>query len=65
MVLGFVPILSVLFKTKIPREFFDCTAFYSSEAVIFGGLPGTLCFVSIQPCSLESLICAYSLAMVR
>ena len=25
----------------------------SAAAVIFGGLPGTLCYVAIQPCSLE------------
>ena len=43
---------------------FNSTALYSSAAVIFGGLPGTLCYVAIQPCSLDSLICACTLITV-
>ena len=40
------------------ESLFNSTALYSSAAVIFGGLPGTLCYVAIQPCSLDSLIFA-------
>ena len=38
------------------ESLFNSTALYSSAAVIFGGLPGTLCYVAIQPCSLDSQI---------
>ena len=38
------------------ESLFNSTALYRSAAVIFGGLPGTLCYVAIQPCSLDSLI---------
>ena len=31
---------------------------------MFGGLPGTLCYVAIQPCSLDSLIFACTLITV-
>ena len=36
-------------------------AFRLSAAIIFGGLPETLCYVAIQPCSLDSLIFACTL----
>ena len=45
------------------RVFSIVQCFYSSAAVIFGGLRilGTLCYVAIQPCSLGSLIWACTL----
>ena len=46
------------------ESLFNSTALYSSAAVIFGGLPGTLCYAAIQPCSLDSLICACTLITV-
>ena len=46
------------------ESLFNSTALYSSAAVIFGGLPGTLCYVAIQSCSLDSLICACTLITV-
>ena len=41
------------------ENLFNSTALYSSAAV-----PGTLCYVAIQPCSLDSLICACTLITV-
>ena len=46
------------------ESLFNSTALYSQAAVIFGGLPETLCYVAIQPCSLDSLICACTLITV-
>ena len=46
------------------RVFFDSTALYSSVEVIFGRLPGTLCYVAIQPWLLDSLICTCTLITV-
>ena len=46
------------------ESLFNSTALYSSAAVIFGGLPGTLCYVAIQPYSLDSLICPCTLITV-
>ena len=50
----------------VKRGFSIVQRFYSSAAVIFGGLriPGTLCYVAIQPCSLHSLIWACTLIIV-
>ena len=41
---------------------FNSTALDSSAAAIFGGLRETLCYVAIQPCSLDSQIfaCTYA-----
>ena len=41
-----------------------CLSILQRLAVIFGGLPGTLCYVAIQPCSLDSRICACTLITV-
>ena len=46
------------------ESLFNSTTLYSSAAVIFGGLPGTLCYVAIQPCSLDYLIFACTLITV-
>ena len=46
------------------ERLFNSTALYSSAAVIFGGLPGTTCYVAMQPCTLDSLICARTLITV-
>ena len=46
------------------ESLFNSTALYSSAEVIFGGLPGILCYVAIQPCLLDSLICACTLITV-
>ena len=43
------------------RVFSILQRFTAQQQVIFGGLPGTLCYVAIQPCSLDSLICACTL----
>ena len=37
----------------VRESLFNSTALYSSAAAIFGGLPGALCYVAIQPCSLD------------
>ena len=57
-------VLLVQPSSAAAESLFDCTALYSSAAIIFGGLPGTFCYVTIQPCSLDSLICACILITV-
>ena len=37
----------------------------SSAVVVFGGLPGTLCYVEMQPCSLDLLTCACTIITVQ
>ena len=54
-------VLLVQPSSAAAERIFNSTVLYSLAAVIFGGLPGTLCYVAIQPCSLDSLICACTL----
>ena len=64
---------------RMSFEFLDCMAlaaftaervfsilqrFTAQQQIIFGGLPGTLCYVAKQPCSLDSLIFACTLSTV-
>ena len=57
-------VLLVQPSSAAAERVFNSTALYSLAAVIFGGLPGTLCYVAIQPCSLDSLIFACTLITV-
>ena len=54
-------VLSVQPSSAAAESLFNSTTHYNSAAVIFGGLPGTLCYVAIPPCSLDPLICACTL----
>ena len=54
----------ILLVQPLEQSPFDCTVLYSSAAVVSGGQPGTLCYVEIQPCSLDYLICDCTLITV-
>lgn len=42
-------VLLVQPSSAVAEGLYDCTALYSSAAVVFGGLPGTLCYAAVQP----------------